>query len=84
MKANCLMMTLAVGMLAALPAHAGFGLNMGTYASRFRSPAPPTASHAAPQIQVAVLANSQAATGKLGTSDAHPFGPPRAYAVRSH
>jgi hypothetical protein len=81
MKTNSLVFVLAVGMLAALPAHA-WTWNSATYASRFRAPAQSSATVAKPEIQVAVLAQSK--SGVRGATTAHPWGPPRPYAVKSH
>jgi hypothetical protein len=69
MKTKSLMAALVVGMLATLPAHAFPYFNRGTYASRFRpaQPAPatraqsqPTSSQPNSELQVAVMAKSQA------------------------
>jgi hypothetical protein len=90
MKVNSLIVTLAVGMLVAAPAHA-WTWNNATYASRYRPAAEPAALRPTTEVQVAVMpeSNSQPDATKLGTKaqnakDAHPFGPPRPHAVKSH
>jgi hypothetical protein len=90
MKAKGLIITLAMGMLAASPAYAGWGINNATYASRYR-PVQPVASQTKSEIQVGVMANSPSQppapkqNEKMpGATDACPWGPPRPYAVKSH
>jgi hypothetical protein len=80
MKVKALILALAVGLLAAAPAHAAWGINNATYASRFRSAPQPAASQAKPEFQVAVMANSRATSG----ANSRPWGPPRSRAVKSH
>jgi|HubBroStandDraft_1064217.scaffolds.fasta_scaffold315731_1 hypothetical protein len=87
MKANALIVTLTLGVLAALPAH-GFGYwNSATYASRFR-PAPPAASQAKSPFQIGVVAlqtpGTKADTKVPGATAAHPWGQPKPYATHSH
>jgi hypothetical protein len=89
MKPKSLIITLAVGLLAAGPAYAFGSFNSATYASRFRpaQPAPsasakvrPTASQEKSEIQVAIMVTSPSqATGDIwfGTS-------PRTHATHSH
>jgi hypothetical protein len=90
MKVNSLVLTVAVGLLAALPAHAWNGINNATYASRYR-PVQPAASQAKSELQVAVMAKStsQATATKPGknprkATNPHPWGPPQPYAFKSH
>jgi hypothetical protein len=90
MNVKGLIITLAIGTLAASSARAGWGINMATYASRYR-PVQPEASQSTSEVQVAVMANSssQPAAGwqaekAPGAVDAHRFGQPRPYAVKSH
>jgi hypothetical protein len=87
MKANALIVTLALGMLATLPAH-GFGYwNSATYASRFR-PDPPAATQGKTPFQIGVVAvqapGTNVNTKVPGATAAHPWGPPKPYATHSH
>ena len=84
MKTKSLMVAVAVGMLASLPAYAFPSFNYATYASRFRpaQPAPSTvakaqtpASQAKPEMQVAVM--GKAPSSWHGAA-------PRACATHSH
>jgi hypothetical protein len=63
MKLNSLIVAAALGMLSALPASAFGFWNNATYASRFRPDPQPVVNQAKPEVQVAVMATSQASAG---------------------
>jgi hypothetical protein len=79
MKVKGLVVALAVGLLAAAPARAAWGINNATYASRFRSVPRPAASETKSGFQVAVMANSASQPG----ANPRPWGPARPFAVKS-